>query len=85
MRFAATERGRSGAPAAVMGTETVAGLVVSPAGLAVSVTVFPFVTVQASQLAGLAGQLTGPRRPSPLFETVIAPMVNARRPSPFTF
>ena len=70
MRFTSIEYGLSAVPGAERGTVTGAGFAVSPDGLAVSVIELPFLTEQASHGAGLAGQLTGPNRPSPLFVTV---------------
>ena len=66
IRFAVIDPGFD-VPGAVTTTCTGAGLAVSPDGLAVSVRMFPSDTLQVSQGAGLAAQLTGPNRPSPPF------------------
>jgi hypothetical protein len=69
IRFAVMDCGRSGAPTAVMATDAAPGLALRPVGFAVRVTVLPVETAQVSHGAGLAGQLTGPNRPSPPFST----------------
>jgi hypothetical protein len=46
----------------------------------VSVTTFPLDTVQLSHGAGLGGQLTGPNRPSPLFEIAMVFVMGALVP-----
>ena len=70
VKFTAIGCGLLVAPVAVTGTETPAGLAVRPFGLAVNVSVVLPATAHVSHDAGLAGQLTVPSDPPPLFVTV---------------
>ena len=58
-------------PTALICTDAAVGDAANPVGFAVNVTAFPFATSHDSHAVGLAGQLTGPNRPSPPFATVM--------------
>jgi hypothetical protein len=59
------------APGAETATVAAPGLNPRPEGFAVRTTTFPPDTLHCSHAAGASGQVTGPSRPEPLFDTVM--------------